>query len=45
MSEKDTLLVLAASYDSVSDAEVDYEAVKAMYYERWYRSRLRRCDR
>ncbi len=31
MSEKDMLLVLGASYDSVSDAEVDYEAVKAMY--------------
>ncbi len=33
MSEKDTLVVLGASYDSVSDAEVDYEAVKAMYYD------------
>lgn len=32
MSENDTLLVLAASYDTVSDAEVDYEAVKALYY-------------
>jgi uncharacterized membrane protein len=32
MSEKDMLVVLAASYDSVSDAEVDYEAVKALYY-------------
>jgi uncharacterized membrane protein len=32
MSEKDTLMVLGASYDSVSDAEVDYEAVKALYY-------------
>jgi uncharacterized membrane protein len=31
MSEKDTLVVLGASYESVSDAEVDYEAVKAMY--------------
>jgi uncharacterized membrane protein len=31
MSEKDTLIVLGASYDSVSDAEVDYEAVKALY--------------
>ena len=30
MSEKDTLIVLAASYDSVSDAEVDYEAVKSL---------------
>ena len=32
MSKNDTLLVLGASYDSVSDAEVDYEAVKALYY-------------
>ncbi len=31
MSGKDTLIVLGASYDSVSDAEVDYEAVKALY--------------
>ena len=31
MSEKDMLVVLGAAYDSVSDAEVDYEAVKAMY--------------
>jgi uncharacterized membrane protein len=31
MTENDTLIVLAASYDSVSDAEVDYEAVKALY--------------
>jgi len=31
MSEKDTLVVLGASYDSVSDAEVDYEAVKTLY--------------
>ena len=31
MSEKDTLVVLGASYDSVSDAEADYEAVKALY--------------
>ena len=31
MSENDMLVVLGASYDSVSDAEVDYEAVKAMY--------------
>jgi uncharacterized membrane protein len=31
MSDKDTLVVLGASYDSVSDAEVDYEAVKALY--------------
>ncbi len=32
MSENDMLVVLGASYDSVSDAEVDYEAVKALYY-------------
>jgi uncharacterized membrane protein len=31
VSEKDMLVVLGASYDSVSDAEVDYQAVKAMY--------------
>jgi uncharacterized membrane protein len=31
VSEKDMLVVLGASYDSVSDAEVDYEAVKAVY--------------
>ena len=33
MSEPDTLLVLAASYDDVAEAEADYEAVKALYYE------------
>jgi hypothetical protein len=33
MSEPDTLLVLAASCDNVADAETDYEAVKALYYE------------
>jgi uncharacterized membrane protein len=33
MSEPDTLLVLAASYEDVAAAEVDYEAVKALYYE------------
>ena len=33
MSEKDMLIVLAASYDSVEEAEADYEAVKAMYDE------------
>lgn len=33
MSDKDTLVVLAASYDSVSDAQVDYDAVKALYYD------------
>ena len=32
MSKNDTLVVLGAAYDSVTDAEVDYEAVKAMYY-------------
>jgi uncharacterized membrane protein len=32
MSDKDMLIVLAASYDSVADAEIDYEAVKALYY-------------
>ena len=31
MSKKDTLVVLGASYDSVSDAEVDYESVKQLY--------------
>ena len=31
MSDKDMLIVLGASYDSVSDAEVDYEAVKSLY--------------
>jgi uncharacterized membrane protein len=31
MSKKDTLIVLGASYDNVSDAEADYEAVKALY--------------
>jgi uncharacterized membrane protein len=33
MSEHDTLLVLAAAYDSVHDAEVDYEVIKALYRE------------
>jgi len=31
MSDKDTLIVLGASYDSVADAEADYEAVKELY--------------
>lgn len=31
MSEPDTLLVLAASYDDQAQAEADYEAVKALY--------------
>src|SRR5436190_23553822 len=33
MSDKDTVLVLAAAYDDVEDAEVDYEAIKALYYD------------
>jgi uncharacterized membrane protein len=33
MSEPDTLLVLAASYDSRDAAEADYQAVKALYRE------------
>ncbi len=33
MAEPDTLFVLAASYDSVADAEADYEAIKALYHE------------
>jgi len=31
MSEKDTLFVLAATYDNVDDAVSDYEAVKELY--------------
>ena len=31
MSESDTVMVLAASYDNLADAEADYEAVKALY--------------
>jgi uncharacterized membrane protein len=31
VSEPDTLFVLAASYDDVADAELDYEAIKALY--------------
>ena len=34
MADKDLLIVMAASYDTVSDAEVDYEAIKALYYDR-----------
>ena len=34
MSEKDTVLVAAASYEDVADAEADYEAIKALYYDR-----------
>jgi uncharacterized membrane protein len=33
MSDIDTVFVLAAAYDSVADAEVDYEAIKALYYD------------
>lgn len=33
MSDVDTVLVLAASYDSVEEAEADYEAIKALYQE------------
>lgn len=33
MAERDTLLVLAASYDNREDAERDYDAVKALYGE------------
>ena len=31
--DQDLVIVLAASYDSVSEAEADYEAVKALYNE------------
>jgi len=31
MSKKDTLVVLGASYDSVADAEADYQTVKELY--------------
>jgi uncharacterized membrane protein len=34
MPDQDLLLVMAASYDNVADAEVDYEAIKALYYDR-----------
>src|SRR5690349_14568980 len=33
MSEVDTVLVLAASYDSKEEAEADYDAIKALYKE------------
>jgi uncharacterized membrane protein len=33
VTEPDTLMVMAASYDDVAEAEADYEAVKALYYE------------
>jgi len=33
VSEKDALMVLGASYDNLSDAEADYEAVEELYKE------------
>src|SRR5262245_4047317 len=33
MSDIDTVLVLAASYDTLDEAEADYEAIKALYKE------------
>ena len=33
MSKKDTLIVFGAAYDNLSDAEVDYEAIKSLYYD------------
>ena len=42
MSEKDTVLVLAAAYDDVAEAEADYEAIKALYYGVKNVARLRR---
>ena len=33
MSQIDTLMVLGASYDTKEEAEADYEAIKALYYE------------
>jgi len=33
VSEKDTLIVMAASYQDVADAEADYEAVEGIYHE------------
>jgi uncharacterized membrane protein len=33
MSDHDTVLVLAAAYDNLADAEADYEAIKALYYD------------
>jgi uncharacterized membrane protein len=33
MSEPDTVMVIAASYDSLDEAEADYEAIKALYYD------------
>lgn len=33
MSEIDTVMVLAAAYDTKEEAESDYQAIKALYYE------------
>jgi uncharacterized membrane protein len=33
VSEKDTLIVMAAAYQDVADAEADYESIEALYYE------------
>jgi uncharacterized membrane protein len=33
MSERDTLIVMAAAYQDVAHAEADYDAVKALYFE------------
>jgi uncharacterized membrane protein len=33
VSEKDALIVMAAAYQDVADAEADYEAVEGIYYE------------
>jgi uncharacterized membrane protein len=33
VSEKDTLIVMAAAYQDVADAEADYDAIEALYYE------------
>jgi len=33
MSERDTLIVMAAAYKDAADAEADYEAVEALYYD------------
>ena len=33
VSAKDTLILMAAAYQDVADAEADYEAVEALYYE------------
>ena len=33
MSDIDTVMVLGAAYDTLEDAEADYEAIKALYQE------------